>query len=40
VKPASASAFKMLSLYGRDHDQVGVSTNCVSCGGAQSCWAQ
>jgi len=40
VKPASASALKMLSLYGRDHDQVGVSSNYVSCGGAQSCWGQ
>ncbi|HUP07079.1 MAG TPA: hypothetical protein VMU47_08000, partial [Caldimonas sp.] len=40
VEPANAAAFKTLSLYGRDHDQVGVSSNYVSCGGAQNCWGQ
>ena len=36
--PASAAAFKMISLYGRDHDQGNVSTNYLSCGGAASCY--
>ncbi|MEO7336288.1 MAG: hypothetical protein ABIV63_06885 [Caldimonas sp.] len=38
AKPASAAAYKQISLYGRDHDQVGVSTNYVSCGGLASCF--
>jgi hypothetical protein len=36
-KPASAAAYKMLSLYGRNTEQLGVSTNYISCGGAPSC---
>ncbi|MFL6663446.1 MAG: hypothetical protein ACJ8G7_14830 [Rhizobacter sp.] len=36
-KAAEAHGYKMLSLYGRDHDQVGVSTSYISCGDAQSC---
>lgn len=35
--PAGASAYKQISLYGRDRDQVGVSSNFVSCGGALNC---
>jgi hypothetical protein len=38
AKPSNAAAYKQISLYGRDHDQVGVSTNYVSCGGATSCF--
>ncbi len=37
-KPASAASYKQLSVYGRDHDQVGISTNYYTCGGAQSCF--
>ena len=35
--PANASAFKQISLYGRNREQMGVSTNYVSCGGAVNC---
>lgn len=35
--PAGASAYKQISLYGRNREQMGVSTNYVSCGGAASC---
>ena len=38
ARPAGAASYKLISLYGRDHDQVGVSTNYVSCGGAASCF--
>jgi len=38
ARPANAAAYKQINLYGRDHDQVGVSTNYVSCGGAPSCF--
>lgn len=38
TKPAGAASYKQIGLYGRDHDQVGVSTNYVSCGGAPSCF--
>ena len=36
--PVSAGAYRQISLYGRDHDQVGVSTNYISCGGLASCF--
>jgi hypothetical protein len=36
-KPAGAAAYKMVSIYGRNVDQLGVSTNYVSCGGLTSC---
>ena len=36
--PAGADAFRMINLYGRDHDQANVSTNYISCGGAASCF--
>ena len=36
--PVSTSTYRQISLYGRDHDQVGVSTNYVSCGGLPSCF--
>ncbi|MFD2273151.1 hypothetical protein ACFS07_24105 [Undibacterium arcticum] len=32
-KPANAAAYKAVSIYGRNSDQLGVSTNYVSCGG-------
>ena len=35
--PAGASAYKQISLYGRDREQMGVSSNFISCGGAGSC---
>ena len=35
--PAGASAYKQISLYGRDREQMGVSSNFISCGGAPSC---
>lgn len=35
--PAGASAYKQISLYGRTREDVGVSSNYVSCGGAVSC---
>ncbi len=35
--PAGASAYKQISLYGRDREQMGVSSNFISCGGAASC---
>lgn len=35
--PAGASAYKQISLYGRTREDVGVSSNYVSCGGANSC---
>ena len=38
TKPAGAASYKQIGLYGRDHDQVGVSTNYVSCDGAPSCF--
>ena len=38
ARPTGASAYKLLSLYGRDHDQVGVSSNYVSCGGLPVCF--
>ena len=38
AQAVSAGAYRQISLYGRDHDQVGVSTNYVSCGGAASCF--
>ena len=38
ARPANAAAYKQINLYGRDHDQVGVSTNYVSCGGAARCF--
>jgi hypothetical protein len=31
--PAGAAAYKQISLYGRDREQMGVSSNYVSCGG-------
>lgn len=37
-KPASANAFKMIGLYGRNSDQLGVSSNYLSCGGASTCF--
>jgi hypothetical protein len=36
-KPANATAYKMVGIYGRNVDQLGVSTNYVSCGGLASC---
>jgi hypothetical protein len=36
-KPASAAAFKQVSMYGRNADQLGVQTNFMSCGGATNC---
>lgn len=36
-KPTGATAYKQISLYGRDRDNVGVSSNYVSCGGATNC---
>lgn len=36
--PAGAASYKQISLYGRDREQMGVSTNYVSCGGAESCY--
>jgi hypothetical protein len=33
LAPASAAAYKQLSLYGRDREQMGVSSNYISCGG-------
>jgi hypothetical protein len=38
AKPAGAASYKQISLYGRDHDQVGVSTNYVSCGALANCF--
>lgn len=38
ARPAGAASYKQISLYGRDHDQVGVSTNYVSCGGLPMCF--
>lgn len=35
--PAGASAYKQLSLYGRNREHVGISTNYVSCGGDTDC---
>jgi len=35
--PAGAATFKEIALYGRDREQMGVSSNYVSCGGATSC---
>ncbi len=35
--PAGSSAYKQISLYGRDREQMGVSSNFISCGGAASC---
>ena len=37
-KPANAAAYKMVGIYGRNADQLGVSTNYLSCGGAASCF--
>ena len=37
AKPANAAAFKSIGLYGRTVEQLGVSTNYVSCGGAAQC---
>ncbi|MES2742272.1 MAG: carboxypeptidase-like regulatory domain-containing protein [Pseudomonadota bacterium] len=37
-KPTSAAGFKFVGLYGRNSDQLGVSTNYISCGGAASCF--
>ena len=37
-RPAGIAAYKQVSLYGRDHEQVGVSTNYVSCGGLRMPW--
>jgi len=31
--PAGASAYKQISLFGRDREQMGIQTNYVSCGG-------
>ena len=36
-KSTNAAAYKMVSIYGRNVDQLGVSTNYVSCGGLASC---
>lgn len=36
-KPANAAAYKRLGLYGRTHEQLGVSTSYQSCGGAAVC---
>lgn len=33
----SATAFKMVGLYGRNADQLGVSTTYLSCGGQPVC---
>ena len=37
AKPANAAAYKSIGLYGRTSEQLGVSTNYVSCGGAAIC---
>ncbi len=37
LTPSGASAYKQISLYGRDREQMGVSSNFISCGGAASC---
>ena len=37
-RPSGAASYKQIGLYGRDHDQVGVSSNYVSCGGATTCF--
>ena len=39
-KPLASTAFKMIGMYGRNADQLGVSTNYVSCGGAPRCGPQ
>ena len=36
-QPAGATAYKMVSIYGRNSDQLGVSTTYISCGGAANC---
>lgn len=37
-RPAGASAYKMVGIYGRNSDQLGVSTNYLSCGGLPNCY--
>ena len=37
-QPANPAAVRMLNVYGRDHDQAGISTTYVSCGGAARCF--
>ncbi|WP_317205302.1 hypothetical protein [Janthinobacterium sp.] len=36
-QPAGAGAYKMVSIYGRNSDQLGVSSSYISCGGALNC---
>jgi hypothetical protein len=36
-KPAGSSAYKSIGIYGRNSDQLGVSSNYVSCGGLENC---
>jgi hypothetical protein len=37
-KPANAAAYKSVGIYGRNRDQLGVSSNYLSCGGRVSCF--
>lgn len=37
-KPGSATAFKVIGLYGRNSEQLGISSNYVSCGGVANCY--